>query len=139
MEETRQKLNWKRIILHVLIIWILTFYAGFLIGFAVTVTGGNAQSEGYMLAIGLSNLSVIFFAALIISIFERPTWKHLSVMTLILTIKSLVNTFDGQFTFEKILIGGGISLVLVFVAKLLSIFVNRVVAKFILESNVQKN
>jgi hypothetical protein len=103
-------LNWKRIGRDSLIVFVLTFVGGFLVGLLTGYTGGDPS---LYLWISLSNF-VLGTAGFAYSWYHARSWKHVFAVAVVVWVISLINVTLAQVTISQWF--AGIVPVLIFMA-----------------------
>ena len=119
-------MNWKWIIIHSLLLYIVSWISGFIIGFTISFTGQDASIETPLILtlIGLSNLFFIFFGIMLIAIIQRSDWIHFIYVWIVLSIASIPNLLIG-FTLREIINGCIFMLVVVMLGKLFGLLISK--------------
>jgi len=115
--ESQRTLSIGAIARDVVILWVLTFAGGFVVGVA-TVGGHDPVHRALAIAISNTILSIIGFT-IVGSLATQARWKQLFIVAIILWITSLANLAFGiplrswivglPFTLILMAVGGGIS------------------------------
>jgi hypothetical protein len=124
-------INWLRVCRDVLIIWLISFYNGYLITMGSGVV--DMSSDGGQLvfsAVALSNLSVFLFYSVFVSVFDNASFKHLFVVTVLVTLTSGVFNTSYGYSITEVFIAGGFCVVLGGVGKMVGVLINKIVGKF---------
>ena len=99
------EINWKNLIIHTALIWLVTYLSAFLVGFTLETV--NASDTIHLeLLLGISNLICVFFIILIITLFNKPSWLHIYLICILSTLSSLINVMFGVLPLQ--IIWGGI-------------------------------
>ena len=111
----------KKIIIQSLIINLLTFVSGFLIGLCIL------DQVLLLSLVGLSNILVIAGAIVVITCKQKQKLVHIIGIWLCLTVMSLVNIPLFGFQFKEIISGS----ILVGIISLISYFIGKLINKFL--------
>ena len=125
-------MNWKWILAHAVFIYSATYLGGFLMGFALSVSGvsPDINDPGIRGAIGLSNIIFIFLVVLIIALVQKPTWKHLLYVWLLLAAASIPNLFIMDSTLPMIFLGVLLTAIVGAISNLLGIGILKTTSYF---------
>ena len=121
-------MNWKWIIIHSLILYIISGVSGFIIGFTIAFTGQDAFTETplFLTLIGLSNLFFMFFGIMLIAIIQRPDWIHFIYVWIVLSIASIPNVLMG-FKLGEIINACIFMLVVMMLGKLVGLLISKAI------------
>ena len=81
-------------------------------------------------AVALSNLSVFLFYSVFVSVFDNASFKHLFVVTVLVTLTSGVFNTSYGYSITEVFIAGGFCVVLGGVGKMVGVLINKIVGKF---------
>jgi hypothetical protein len=95
------KISFKLLFRHLIIIWIASLVFGFLSGIVIAIFGGNVTP----LTIGLTNIAVFFGLTFYFTITHKITWAHFILLFLLLGISSLPNVLFLDTTIRENIFG----------------------------------
>lgn len=134
------KVDWKWILLTILIIYSANFFSGFIISSSLNIAGLDASQSYIKIAYFLTLISyfIPFLFITIITLVQKFNWKHIFYISIIFIILGfLENFFIGQKTLTLVgMVINFVSTLIIFaLGKLFADIILKVYKKFFEKSN----